>query len=225
MRAQTAGRSAPPQAARRSFRTWGRSLLVLLTTRAPTPQRRPRGPPGEAPSGSRRARSIDMFCGTTRARLPTPGRARRDGHRAVGCRAPRRSRAPSASAPAHDSANTEGRRSSTTSRPLRSRRMGRQSASRARPIAASSWARSMPGTWISHVHEDTSSWSELVPGSTTPTPTTSTPSGSTDPTPRASSAGSTASSNTMSRYSAIDSHPVGRASPKLSCGRGVNPAV
>ena len=43
-RRRRAGR-APPPAARRSYRTWGRSLLVLLTRRAPTRRRHPRGPP------------------------------------------------------------------------------------------------------------------------------------------------------------------------------------
>ena len=45
MRVQTASRWALPSAARRSYRTWGRSLLVLLTRRAPRRRRHPGGPP------------------------------------------------------------------------------------------------------------------------------------------------------------------------------------
>ena len=84
----------------------------------------------------------------------------------------------------------------------------------------------MPGTSISHRHEVTSSWSDPVPGSSD--------AGGDDVDAvgqqRADGAaparpGSTGSSSAMSRYSATDSHPVGRARPKLSLGRGVNPAV
>ena len=51
----------------------------------------------------------------------------------------------------------------------------------------------------------------------------STPSGSIGLTAGASSAGSKGSPKATSRYSATDSHPVGSASPKLSCGPGGEP--
>ena len=84
---------------------------------------------------------------------------------------------------------------------------------------------------MDHEHEVTCCCKEPPPLSTGAARATSMPSGR-RPVKRAGSASRSTSaasarlaSRTTSRYSARDSHPVGRASPKLSWGRGENPSV
>ena len=87
-----------------------------------------------------------------------------------------------------------------------------------------------PAISITHEHDVTNCCSEPAPRSAAAASSTSIPAGSrpvSRPGGHATStpaASARSSSMTTSTYSASDSHPVGRASPKLSWGRGENPA-
>ena len=120
-----------------------------------------------------------------------------------------------------------GRTSSVTSCPLRWRVTTSDWAASAEAASSGSRPASAPVTSMSQSQEVTSSCSEPARSSRVTAPCTSMPAGRAGDRRAArvlTSSGVPAASS-RSRYSASDSWPVERASPKLTLGRGENPWV
>ena len=116
-----------------------------------------------------------------------------------------------------------------TSRPLRWRVMTSESAASACSTSPDSSAGETEAASTSHVQDVTSSCREPARSSITETAWTSIPAGRASDNRAGKLLMSTSpafsAASSRSRYSATDSWPVGRASPKLTLGRGENPWV